>query len=85
MFINLVDNTFLDSQGFSPFGKVTSGMQIVHELYSGCAQSVCLFGAFCKSTGFAQASALSDALAFTVGSCVPTVADNALASHTASA
>jgi hypothetical protein len=37
MFINLVDNTFLDSQGFSPFGKVTSGMQIVHELYGGCA------------------------------------------------
>ena len=35
LFINLVDNTNLDSMGFSPFGKVTEGMEVVEKLYSG--------------------------------------------------
>jgi peptidyl-prolyl cis-trans isomerase A (cyclophilin A) len=35
LFINFGNNTFLDSQGFSPFGKVTSGMDVVKKLYSG--------------------------------------------------
>lgn len=35
VFINLNDNANLDSQGFSPFGKVTSGMEVVEKLYSG--------------------------------------------------
>jgi peptidyl-prolyl cis-trans isomerase A (cyclophilin A) len=35
LFINLGDNTSLDGMGFSPFGKVTSGMDVVQELYSG--------------------------------------------------
>jgi len=35
LFINLADNTNLDVMGFSPFGKVTSGMDIVAALYSG--------------------------------------------------
>ena len=34
-FINFVDNTGLDSQGFSPFGQVVSGMEVVDKLYSG--------------------------------------------------
>jgi peptidyl-prolyl cis-trans isomerase A (cyclophilin A) len=35
LFINFGNNTFLDNQGFSPFGKVTSGMDVVQKLYSG--------------------------------------------------
>jgi peptidyl-prolyl cis-trans isomerase A (cyclophilin A) len=35
LFINFGNNTFLDSQGFSPFGKVISGMDVVKNLYSG--------------------------------------------------
>ena len=35
LFINFGNNTFLDSQGFSPFGQVTSGMDVVQKLYPG--------------------------------------------------
>jgi len=35
IFINFGDNKFLDSQGFSPFAKVTQGMDIVDKLYNG--------------------------------------------------
>ena len=35
VFINLHDNTPLDSQGFSAFGEVVSGMNVVDSLYSG--------------------------------------------------
>ena len=35
VFINFADNSGLDSQGFSPFGQVTSGMSIVDALFSG--------------------------------------------------
>ena len=35
LFINFGSNAFLDSQGFAPFGQVTSGMGIVQKLYSG--------------------------------------------------
>ena len=35
VFINLADNTSLDSQGFAPFGKVSSGMNVVDALYGG--------------------------------------------------
>jgi peptidyl-prolyl cis-trans isomerase A (cyclophilin A) len=35
LFINFGNNTFLDSQGFTPFGKVTSGMDVVQKFYSG--------------------------------------------------
>jgi peptidyl-prolyl cis-trans isomerase A (cyclophilin A) len=34
VFINFGDNTFLDSQGFSPFGKVIEGMEVVDSLYN---------------------------------------------------
>ncbi len=35
VFIGLRDNSYLDSQGFAPFGQVTSGMDVVHQLYNG--------------------------------------------------
>lgn len=35
LFINLVDNARLDGMGFSPFGKVVEGMDVVDQLHSG--------------------------------------------------
>ncbi len=35
VFINFGDNAGLDRQGFSPFGKVVSGMEVVDSLYNG--------------------------------------------------
>jgi peptidyl-prolyl cis-trans isomerase A (cyclophilin A) len=35
LFINFGDNGALDKQGFAPFGRVTSGMDIVDKIYSG--------------------------------------------------
>lgn len=35
LFINFGNNNFLDGQGFAPFGQVTSGMDVVKNLYSG--------------------------------------------------
>jgi peptidyl-prolyl cis-trans isomerase A (cyclophilin A) len=35
VFINFADNHALDSQGFAPFGRVISGMNVVDALYAG--------------------------------------------------
>ena len=35
LFINYRNNAGLDSQGFSPFGKVVKGMDVVDSIYSG--------------------------------------------------
>ncbi|GAX75314.1 hypothetical protein CEUSTIGMA_g2759.t1 [Chlamydomonas eustigma] len=35
VFINFVDNSNLDGMGFSPFGRVVSGMEVVDTIYSG--------------------------------------------------
>ena len=35
VFINFGNNVGLDEQGFSPFGKVVSGMDVVDSLYNG--------------------------------------------------
>lgn len=35
VFINYRDNSALDSRGFSPFGEVVEGMEIVDQLYAG--------------------------------------------------
>ena len=34
MFISFGDNSFLDGQGFAPFGKVSKGMDVVDKIYS---------------------------------------------------
>jgi len=34
LFVNLADNTKLDAQGFAPIGRVTSGMEVLDQLYS---------------------------------------------------
>lgn len=39
LYINLVDNSRLDAQGFSPIGRVTQGMDVVDRLYSGYAEN----------------------------------------------
>ncbi|HEV7132766.1 MAG TPA: peptidylprolyl isomerase [Gaiellaceae bacterium] len=35
VFVNLGSNAGLDTQGFAPFGRVTSGMRVVDRLYGG--------------------------------------------------
>jgi cyclophilin family peptidyl-prolyl cis-trans isomerase len=39
LYINLGDNSRLDSQGFAPIGRVTSGMEVVDRLYSGYGET----------------------------------------------
>lgn len=35
LFINTVDNPYLDDQGFSPFAEITKGMDVVDAIYTG--------------------------------------------------
>lgn len=39
LYINLVDNTRLDAQGFSPIGRVVEGLAVVDALYSGYGET----------------------------------------------
>lgn len=39
VFVNLGDNASLDDQGFAPFGQVTSGMDVITNLYSGYGET----------------------------------------------
>jgi peptidyl-prolyl cis-trans isomerase A (cyclophilin A) len=38
VFINFADNSRLNRDGFAPFGKVISGMEVVEKIYSGSRQ-----------------------------------------------
>jgi peptidyl-prolyl cis-trans isomerase A (cyclophilin A) len=40
LFINLQDNDRLDAMGFSPFGKVSKGMDVVDKLYGGYGEQL---------------------------------------------
>lgn len=35
MFINLVNNAYLDSQGFAPIGRIVQGLEFIDSIYSG--------------------------------------------------
>ena len=35
IFINYTDNSYLEADGFAPFGQVVSGMEVADRLYSG--------------------------------------------------
>lgn len=39
LFINLADNPRLDGMGFTPFGRVVDGMNVVESIYSGYGES----------------------------------------------
>jgi peptidyl-prolyl cis-trans isomerase A (cyclophilin A) len=39
VFVNLVDNSYLDTMGFAPFGKVAKGMNVISSFYGGYAES----------------------------------------------
>lgn len=39
VFINFGNNARLDAKGFTPFGRVVSGMDVVDQLYNGYGES----------------------------------------------
>jgi homoserine O-acetyltransferase len=39
VYISMVDNSRLDAQGFSPFGRIVEGMDVVDRIYSGYGEN----------------------------------------------
>ena len=60
VFINLADNARLDPKGFSPFGAVSQGIEVVDQLYSGYGEGAP------DGNGPAQKSAESDGNAYLI-------------------
>ena len=60
VFINLADNASLDPRGFSPFGAVSQGMEVVDQFYSGYGEGAP------SGNGPAQSSAESDGNAYLI-------------------
>jgi peptidyl-prolyl cis-trans isomerase A (cyclophilin A) len=60
VFINLADNARLDPRGFSPFGEVSQGMEIVDQFYSGYGEGAP------SGNGPAQNTAESDGNAYLI-------------------
>jgi len=60
VFINLADNASLDPRGFSPFGAVSQGMEVVDQFYSGYGEGAP------GGNGPAQTSAESDGNAYLI-------------------
>jgi len=60
VFINLADNARLDPSGFSPFGAVSQGMEVVDQFYSGYGEGAP------NGNGPAQSSAESDGNAYLI-------------------
>jgi peptidyl-prolyl cis-trans isomerase A (cyclophilin A) len=60
VFINLRDNARLDPSGFSPFGAVSQGMEVVDQFYSGYGEGAP------NGNGPAQKSAESDGNAYLI-------------------
>jgi len=60
VFINLADNARLDQSGFSPFGAVTQGMEVVDQFYSGYGEGAP------NGNGPSQGSAESDGNAYLI-------------------
>ena len=57
VFINLADNASLDPRGFSPFGAVSQGMEVVDQLYSGYGEGAPSGNGPAQSTAEAEGNA----------------------------
>lgn len=51
IFVSTRDNSYLDSMGFTPFGRVTSGMNVVTSLFTGYGEETMQYNAEMQSEG----------------------------------
>jgi peptidyl-prolyl cis-trans isomerase A (cyclophilin A) len=52
IFINRTDNKPLDASGFAPFGRITSGLNVIEELHGGYANNVDQNKAFAEGNAY---------------------------------
>ena len=68
LYINLVDNTRIDAQGFSPMGRVVEGMAVVDSLYSATARTpaaACARGSRARSSTAATPTSTANSRSWT--------------------